>query len=159
MPLIKNVEHEFQRMDDVLDIVESIIEDFPVLQEAEMVISELMLNAIEHGNLNISFEEKSELLESGAIIDEIEARLKDPAYSQRKARIEVKAFEDETLVMVFDDGDGFDWKTYLDKKLIEISGLHGRGVLFAELQCKTLAYVGNGNKVIAVFDHGTVESS
>jgi len=144
--------HNFKTFDDISSIVEAVIGDFPHLDAAELAITELMLNAVEHGNLNISFEEKSELLKNGAIFDEIERRLGEEKYRNRTARIEVRELGDETQVTINDDGEGFSWTDYLNENRLWSKSPHGRGMMLAKQFCKKLTYVGNGNRVVAVFD-------
>ena len=143
---------EFKFPEDISSVMQSIIERFPYLEASEMAISELMINAIEHGNLGITYKEKSALLESDTVYEEIQRRLAQEKYVNRKASIEIKENGDETTILICDEGDGFEWKDYLDKDLANVKGLHGRGISLTLSFCKTLTYIGNGNKVIAVFD-------
>ncbi len=53
-----------------------------------MGLTELLLNAVEHGNLGISYAEKSKLLISDTWLEEIERRLIDPAFGRRRAELE-----------------------------------------------------------------------
>ena len=142
--------YTFQTFDQVAEVMESLDQTFPELKSARLGLSELMVNAIEHGNLEISFEEKTEFMKSAMIGEEVASRLLLDAYKDRWARIEVSRFSDETVITISDEGCGFPWKSYLDRKLVDISGLHGRGMLLAETQFKTMTYIGNGNKVVAV---------
>src|SRR6187402_1800633 len=50
-----------------------------------LIISELMYNAIEHGNLGISFEEKSLLIEQDIFLEEVERRLQMPEHKHKHA--------------------------------------------------------------------------
>ncbi|MBO4546599.1 MAG: CarD family transcriptional regulator, partial [Treponema sp.] len=51
----------------------------------QMTLSELLTNAVEHGNLNISYHEKTEwLMNGGNIMDLIKTRAEDPKYRGRK---------------------------------------------------------------------------
>ncbi|NQW00284.1 MAG: ATP-binding protein [Rhodospirillales bacterium] len=143
---------EFRTPDEIVSVINSILNQFPHLEYAELAISEMMINAVEHGNLGISYKEKSALLKTDAVYTEIARRLQDPKYKNRTASIEIKEMDDETVVFICDEGDGFAWKDYLDKDLSEAKGLHGRGISLSVQYCKILTYIGNGNKVIAVFD-------
>jgi len=60
---------------------------FPKPQEVVMGFTELMLNAVEHGNLGICFEEKRELLLNDKWDQEIERRLTQPEYMVKNARL------------------------------------------------------------------------
>lgn len=152
MAAIPSLVLRFQNFDSVLDVIHTLNHEYPWMKGVELGLSELMLNAIEHGNLEITFDEKSELLTNGAIIDEIESRLIQDKYKNRQARLELLDFEDETVVIISDSGPGFDWKQYLDKDIVEVTGLHGRGILLSEQMFKTMTYLGNGNKVVVVVE-------
>lgn len=152
MVISKTETFEFRSPDDITQVLSSILTQFPYLEDAELALSELMINAVEHGNLGITYQEKSAFLKSDTVYDEIQRRLFDKRYANRRASIEVKEMTDETVVFICDEGDGFPWKDYLDKDLSTIKGLHGRGISLTLKFCKTLSYIGNGNKVIAVFE-------
>ncbi len=149
----KSLKYKFRLPKDVPSIIKSILNDFPSLDGADLVIWELMTNAIEHGILDINFAQKSALIEQDKVNEEIDKRLQDPKYLKKYATVEIKSYEDEVVVFVCDNGKGFKWKDFLNKDISEIKGLHGRGIPISEKLCKTLTYIGNGNKVIAVFDH------
>lgn len=144
----------FKTFDDVIDVLSTVCTARPRLRAAELGLTELMLNAIEHGNLEITFDEKTDALENGAIVDVIDARLRMDAYKNRRARLDVLDYPDETVLIVSDEGPGFDWKEFLDREIAEVSGLHGRGMLMSERIFKTMVYIGTGNKVVAVVDGG-----
>jgi len=151
MGIQKSVTYEFRTLDHISTVLADILQQFPDLGDAEIAISELMINAVEHGIVGIDYNEKSKLLENGTIFKEIESRLQDQRYAERGAVIEVKAFDDEIVIFVADDGGGFAWKEYLDRNISKITGLHGRGIYVSEQFFKTLTYIGSGNKVVAVF--------
>ncbi len=144
--------YTFKSPSDISSVVGAILRDYPYLEDAELTISEMMINAVEHGNLGITYEEKSRLLETDDVMGEVERRLNDPTYQDKKGFVEIKEFDDETVVFICDEGKGFAWKDYLDKDLSTIKGLHGRGISLSLKFCKTLTYIGNGNKVVVVFD-------
>jgi hypothetical protein len=59
--------------------------------EAEILfigIREMILNAVEHGNLNINFEEKTKAQAEDSYIEFLMERQKEPRYSQKKVTIE-----------------------------------------------------------------------
>ena len=144
--------YKFQTFDDIASVLADALKAFPTLHAFELGLTELLVNAVEHGNLEITFEEKSTLLEIGSTAEEVEKRLPMDRYKERWASLEVLAYSDEIVLIIADQGSGFDWKKFLDRKLSEVSGLHGRGMLLSEAQFKTMTYIGNGNKVVAVVD-------
>ncbi|WP_462322268.1 response regulator [Halochromatium sp.] len=114
-------------------------------------LSELMLNAIEHGNLGISYQEKGELLGSNGLTAEIERRLALPEQRDRWAEIRVSREPDRVRFRIEDQGLGFDWSAFMDISTDRIFDSHGRGIAMARhLAFTELRYEGKGNIVIAL---------
>ena len=110
---------------------------------------ELVLNGIEHGNLEITFEQKSSLLLGGNWFPEIEKRLRDPRYRDRYVTVCVRCRDGKIEFRIADQGDGFDWRTYIDSPVEATNGLHGRGIAMAiQAGFRAVEYVGAGNEVI-----------
>jgi CheY-like chemotaxis protein len=109
-------------------------------------LAELMLNAVQHGNLGIGYEEKGRLLAQRSFESELERRLSLPEYRNRRVRVKLLRTCDTMKVTVQDEGTGFDFDRYmtLDKKRMFDS--HGRGVLMASATLD-LQYVPPGNRV------------
>jgi DNA-binding response OmpR family regulator len=109
---------------------------------------ELLINAVEHGNLNISYKDKSRLLQKGAWADEVERRLKDAAYAHRFVTVSVQKTHAECRVTILDQGKGFRWQNYVDFSPERAFDLHGRGIALAKATSfDSLEYSGSGNEV------------
>ena len=115
---------------------------------------ELMVNAIEHGNLGISYAEKTRLQSEGSWEEELERRQHDPVLGQREVSV---FFYREAACCRFtiqDMGDGFDWQDYQDCPAASLLASHGRGILIArKLSFDNVEYQGNGNRVVASVLH------
>jgi DNA-binding response OmpR family regulator len=109
-------------------------------------LAELMLNAVEHGNLEIGYEEKGKLLTERRFVSELERRLSLPEYRNRRAQVKLRRTREMMKVTIKDEGAGFDFDRYmtLDKKRMFDS--HGRGVLMASATLD-LRYIPPGNQV------------
>lgn len=113
-------------------------------------ISELLINAIEHGNLDISYNEKSELLENGQWETEIKHRLSQKEHSNKFVHIDFKKYDDRIEIIIEDEGKGFNWRSYLEASNCNVNDLHGRGILVAkEMGFDRLKYNAAGNCVTA----------
>lgn len=113
-------------------------------------LSELLVNAIEHGNLNITYQEKSKLLETGNWNAEIERRLKDERYKDRLVEILFQRVENQIEITITDQGNGFDWNKYLTDDADKGSDMHGRGIaVAAAIGFSNLSYNDKGNQVTA----------
>lgn len=123
---------------------------------ATIGLRELVVNAVEHGNLEIAFDEKSELLANGEWQTEIERRLSTREMRDRFASVELKRLEDKFRIEIKDQGKGFDWATYLDPDTRPSATLHGRGLTLAmEAGYSSVEYRGNGSEVVLEGDCDT----
>lgn len=112
---------------------------------------ELLMNAVEHGNLGITCEEKTQLLATGQLEDEIERRLRDPAFRNRVGVAKLTRARDALYLSVIDEGNGFCWQPFLDFTPERAFDTHGRGIATARLHSfDSLEYCGNGNHVETV---------
>lgn len=113
-------------------------------------LQELLVNAVEHGNLGIRYEEKSRLILEGAWHDEVLRRLDMPEYSAREVEVDFLRGPERLQFTIRDQGQGFDWRGYLDFAPERAFDLHGRGIaMAAKLSFDGLEYQGNGNTVLA----------
>lgn len=111
--------------------------------------SELLVNAVEHGNLGISYADKSRLLAEGMWLDEVDARLAHPQYSRKVVRVTLEKADGLSRVTIRDEGDGFDWQSYLEFSPERAFDLNGRGIAMSRaVSFDTLEYQGNGNTVV-----------
>ncbi len=114
-------------------------------------LSELLTNAIEHGNLEITYDEKTALVEGDNWLSEVERRLALDKYKDRRASIEIQRSARELRFLIRDEGSGFDWQKYVDLDPKRAFDNHGRGILTAKMfSFDGLEYRGNGSEVIAV---------
>ena len=122
----------------------------PNAQNVVLGLSELMLNAVEHGNLGISYDEKSQLLLEGRLEEEIDLRLSLPRYADRQALVSFERTRDEICFLILDQGSGFDWRDYLEMSSTRAFDTHGRGIAMArKLSFDRLEYRGTGSEVMA----------
>ena len=110
---------------------------------------ELLRNAVEHGNLEISYEEKGRLLKSGTFQQEIQRRIEAPLYVDRYATVVCTSSADRIEIEITDQGPGFDFERFLVMTPERMFDNHGRGVLLASI-CLEIEYFKPGNRVRAV---------
>jgi len=109
---------------------------------------ELLINAIEHGNLGITFREKSDALQNNTYRELLESRMKRADSEGMVVRIESDYEPSSITVEIRDQGEGFDLSTLPDLKDAEAILLdHGRGVLLATLFYDSVDYSEPGNCV------------
>jgi DNA-binding response OmpR family regulator len=118
-----------------------------------MGLSELLINAVEHGNLGITYAEKSRLRMEDRWQEEVERRLQLPQNAGKRARLTVERSATEVRFTVSDEGRGFDYTRYLDFDPERAFDPNGRGIAMArQLSFTRLDYIGAGNVVSAAVD-------
>jgi Histidine kinase-like ATPase domain/Cyclic nucleotide-binding domain len=119
-----------------------------------LVMQELLINAIEHGNCKISYDEKSAFLEKGGnIADLVAEKCLDPGIASKKIHIEWEVRQNSTRFVIRDEGEGFNVKNY--KKTFDANpeSLHGRGITLAKSLVSRLSYNSKGNVVSFIVEH------
>ena len=112
----------------------------------QCVMMELLLNAIEHGNCGISYEEKTEWLSKGRnMLDLIATKRKDPKIAKKKIKICYHIHKNTTKISIEDEGDGFNWKKRMTEEISPST--HGMGIRMSMGMVKNLEYNEKGNKV------------
>ncbi|MCK4707860.1 MAG: response regulator [Gammaproteobacteria bacterium] len=112
---------------------------------------ELMINAVEHGNLGITYNEKSELNSTGSWEQEVNRRLELPEMQDKHVEVTLERKNGEIHILITDQGEGFDCEPYLDISAERGADNHGRGIALARMiSFERLEYLDKGNKVLAV---------
>jgi two-component system, cell cycle response regulator len=125
-------------------------------EKALLGIYELLLNAVEHGNLEIGYEGKAQLLQAGTWHHEIERRLQMPAFRNRVVEATVNKKPNGTYVIVQDGGGGFNWADYLRVDSARATHLNGRGIAKANhLSFDKLTFNELGNRVVGFIAQGS----
>jgi CheY-like chemotaxis protein len=112
---------------------------------------ELILNGIEHGNLGISYKEKSRLNQDNMWTSEISHRLSLKENEKKMVGIQMNCTEEQIEFVIEDQGNGFDWQEYIDISPERAFDSHGRGIAMACMYSfDKVEYCGKGNIVSAV---------
>jgi CheY-like chemotaxis protein/anti-sigma regulatory factor (Ser/Thr protein kinase) len=150
LSLVDHAEFSFRTLDEAQRVAVLVAS---ICQNPDMVVmglSELLVNGIEHGNLGITFAEKSRLKEEDRWREEVEARLASADYSRKRVRLSVKRGLEDWEFVITDEGLGFDWPRYLAMDAERAFAPNGRGIALArQLAFGDLEYQGNGNTVRA----------
>ena len=148
--LIRRVEYSFVSLDDVSRLVPVLAAMCPAPDIAAPGLADLMVNAVEHGNLGVSYQEKSLLKWEGDWDAEIQRRLGLPQFAGRYATIHVERGTQGVIFTIVDQGDGFDWQKYLVFDPERAFDPNGRGIAMAKMMSfATIEYQGKGNVVVA----------
>jgi len=114
--------------------------------ERVIEINEILANAVEHGNLGITYNEKTELLGKGEWVSEIERRLALPEHAEKYVEVRVRRSPERIVLEIEDAGPGFDFRKYLTYDETRVFHNHGRGIAMAA-SSMNLEFLGKGNRV------------
>lgn len=121
------------------------------LTQIRICLRELLINAVEHGNLGISFDEKSKALMDGSYFDLIRERRMDEQYKKRKIFVRLHLDGKKFEVTIRDHGKGFDHKKMIQGAKARMQKneplLHGRGMQMTLQNFDELVYNDKGNEV------------
>jgi CheY-like chemotaxis protein len=121
-----------------------------------MGLYELIINAIEHGNLGIGYALKSQMQNIDIWLQEVENRIDLPENKNKKVRIEYSEEQGELVFKISDEGTGFNYKEFLDISTSRSLNTTGRGIAVARVLCfDGLEYIEPGNKVVVKAVSGT----
>lgn len=111
---------------------------------------EIITNAIEHGNLKITGEEKIALKsqDESEYLSEFNRRAGLAPYKDRTVTITARINSEEAVFLVEDGGDGFDFEDLPDPTHPDYLFLpSGRGILLASTFMDSMEFIGKGNAV------------
>lgn len=121
----------------------------------QLALAELIVNGIEHGNCEVSYDEKTEFMENGGSVVELVAeKCRNRKVAGKKVHMEWEIHRDFTKYVIRDEGPGFDVANLNEtlKSQDELS-LHGRGIRMARHLSKEIYYNKQGNQVTLVIEH------
>lgn len=148
--LLDTVEYHFVTLDDVARLVPILSGLCPAPEVVAPGLSDLMVNAVEHGNLGVTYKEKSLLKWEGDWEAEINRRLALPQFASRRCTVRCERKADCLVFTITDQGDGFDWQRYLEFEPDRAFDPNGRGIAMARMMSfASLEYQGKGNVVVA----------
>ena len=125
-----------------------------------MGLREMIFNAIEHGNLEITYEEKTEALMNDTYRKLIEKRREKADSAGKKVVIEYQIDDSRAVFKIVDSGRGFDHKKAMSRNMAEQNNdsiPHGRGILMSKEIFNEIKYNDKGNQVLLVKTFGNAQ--
>jgi len=113
-------------------------------------LREILINAVEHGSLEISYDEKTEQTTMGFdYLEFLTNRQKDPRYSDRKVEVEYHTTGEKIVYRITDEGRGFDHRKLRERAASEdvFELAHGRGIIMTYRIFDKVRYNARGNQV------------
>ncbi len=145
---LKDAIFEFQTIEQANDLAKVLANACARPDRAVTGISELLINAVEHGNLGIEYEEKTRLVARGQWQAEVNRRLQQDEYQNKKVLVRFKREGRLNRILIKDEGNGFDWQNFLELDPLRAYDTHGRGIAMARIMSvDNIKYLGNGNQV------------
>jgi anti-sigma regulatory factor (Ser/Thr protein kinase) len=120
-------------------------------------LHEMITNAIEHGNCEIGFKRKTEIIQKNlSMVDVVNQIATDPKIANRKVRISYDINSNEAIFIIKDEGKGFKISELSDLSGKQnIFAVHGRGIMMTKKFVDSLKYNDLGNQVKLVFKNNT----
>lgn len=117
-------------LEEIHQLSHSLSLHFPKPEQFVTGIYELLLNAVEHGNLGLGFEAKTQLICEGKWKEEITRRLMLEKYAEKEVHITLAHNTRESRLTIADQGAGFPWREYVGRQANGRTP-NGRGLLIA----------------------------
>jgi len=147
--LLESGTFRFRTLEESFSLIQLLAAACPDPDSVVLGLSELALNAIEHGNLEIGYELKGRLMAAGALRAEVDRRMQDPVLGARRVTLHVQRTANLIRATFIDEGKGFDWRTYVQPAPERLLDNHGRGIFMAHASnFSRLEYLGKGNIVL-----------
>ena len=148
MGYIKDFSLELRTVEEARDLSAFVASFFPEPERVVLGLSELLINAVEHGNLAIDYDTKSRLNLEGRWLEEVQRRQELPEYRSRRVQISYRRGPEEATVEICDEGPGFQWQEYMEISPERATHSHGRGIAMARmLSFDRVEYNEAGNRV------------
>jgi anti-sigma regulatory factor (Ser/Thr protein kinase) len=114
-------------------------------------LQELIMNAVEHGCLELEYHDKMEAMVEDRYDELIQERLQDPRLSNRL--VTIRAIYDKRqqrlTYKITDEGKGFDWQSHVTScsDVCPPGDASGRGIFLVKSFFPDLSYNERGNEV------------
>lgn len=139
---------KFQTIDQAHVLAGHLANYFPNPANVAVGLLELLINAVEHGNLAIGYDAKNKLLSESRLQHEIFCRLNLPENLEKFVTVTLHKYADKISVSIKDEGDGFNYKNYFSFDPIRMTDANGRGIAKANaMSFDKLTYNEQGNQV------------
>ncbi|MEA3404920.1 MAG: response regulator [Pseudomonadota bacterium] len=147
--LLKTAHFTFKTIEQAKHLSNILAYLTPNPQKVGIGLFELMINAVEHGNLAIGYSEKTRLIHNDQLQQEIEQRLSLSENKNKQVDVLIERKDGLLTVTISDMGNGFDSRPYLDFSIDRAMDNHGRGIMMAKnLSFDDLQYSEKGNSVV-----------
>jgi DNA-binding response OmpR family regulator/anti-sigma regulatory factor (Ser/Thr protein kinase) len=155
LQFLDSAELSIRTIEEASQLASFIAQACPNPDNAVIGISELLVNAIEHGNLGLCYAEKTRLKQEDTWQVEIQRRASLPQNSDKVVRLSYCRHDGKITLKISDQGKGFNWQEFLEMDPARAFDPNGRGIALARMLSFTnITYEGCGNVAVATIDCG-----
>ncbi len=148
--LIDQAMFSFRKLEEAEQLSCFLAYCYPDSEQALQGISALLINALEHGNLNLGYKDKTKAIEKNRWREEVEQRQEMPTNKNKHVSVKFSKTANEITLTITDEGQGFDWRSHMEIDPSRATQNHGRGIAIANAACfNKVIYNDKGNQVIA----------
>ena len=127
--------------------------DLELKDQLHIALFEILMNAVEHGNCNITYNEKTNWLEEhGDILDLVRKKNQDETIRKKRVYFSYSLSPERSKYTIRDEGKGFDWRARIATKTDMLSE-HGRGIVMVGFYTENMTYNDLGNEVSFELSH------
>ena len=146
--LIHHGTFHYQTLSQCEELAALLATSCPEPRRTSVGLFELMLNALEHGNLGIGYDEKTALIDDHRWAEEMHRRQRLPENQDKRVTVSVARTREKVRFKIQDQGEGFPWRDYQEMAPDRLFDNHGRGILLARWETfDRVEYQGPGNRV------------
>ncbi len=143
-------EFSVRTLEEAGELATLVAQACPNSEAALFGISELLVNGVEHGNLGLTYEEKSRLALDNRWKSEVDRRSAHPDNARKRVRLSFLRESHQITLRIADEGQGFAWHDYLELDPARACDPNGRGIALARmLSFTSIHYEGCGNVAVA----------
>lgn len=160
MELVQTARFHCKTLRDVEVLSNLLSCSFPDPDRVIIGITELLINAVEHGNLGVTYEEKTQLVKSGRWRETVDARQRHSDNAHKTVDVVLQRKPDGIYLQITDEGKGFEWWRYMEIDPLRATHPNGRGIALAnKISFDQLQYSQDGSRVLAVVNLRIVQET
>ncbi|PCI27480.1 MAG: hypothetical protein COB67_08410 [SAR324 cluster bacterium] len=119
----------------------------PRMHSLKIALYETLINAIEHGNLEITQEEKEATLKNNRFNHLYQERFRNPVFRNRQILIRYEYQPHHVSFTIQDEGKGFNWAAQANSPT-SLFSKSGRGIALTRIYVDEMIYNEKGNQVM-----------
>lgn len=143
-----NTNFTFKTIEEAETIAAQLAAHFPNPLDVAEAIYELLVNAVEHGNLGIGYYNKNNKLKNGSYFEEINSKLSSSENNTKVVTVSIEKNGQSLKLLIKDMGAGFISGDFSDFGTEKMREPNGRGIYKAKKVFDKIEYINGGNEVI-----------